>query len=363
MKLFRRILLAAAVLALIGLAFGYWLAFAPNTESYDGFRGVKIPAGASFEATLDSLETAGLLRSRTSLTWFGTATGWRRQVKPGHYRFESGASNLAMLDKIRKGRQDPIRVTIPPGVRPGVLAAVLRRDLDLDSAAFREALRDEDLARELGTDTAHLFGFMRPNSFDIYWTTSATGVVRRLKTEWERFWTDEMQQQADNLGLTKEQVLTMASIVEWEARVPEERARVAGVYLNRLLGRTPAGRMRLQADPTVQYALMEVEGGRMRRLLFQDYQLDHPYNTYRIDGLPPGPITNPSESSVRAVVQPEDHNYLFFVARGDGTHVFSRTFAEHQRAAAAYRSMMQERRREQAERERERQILEATPTQ
>ena len=361
MKFFIRILLGLAVVGLIAAAFGYWLMFAPNTPDFEDYRGVKIPAGASFEQTVDSLDAAGLIRSRTSFHWAGTATTWRRQVKPGHYRFEAGTNNFRMLDKIRKGRQDPIRVAIPPGVRPGVLAAVLRRDLDTDSTAFRQALANPELAAELNTDTTHLFGFMRPNSFDIYWTVSAEGVVRRLKREWERFWTDEMQQSADNLGLSKEEVLTLASIVEWEARVPEERPRVAGVYLNRLLGRTPAGRMRLQADPTVQYALLQQGEPRMRRLLYVDYRTPHPYNTYLIDGLPPGPITNPSESSIRAVVDAEDHNYLFFVARGDGYHVFSRTLAEHNRAAAAYRTMMQDRRREQAARAQQAQTPETQP--
>lgn len=346
-----RLAAAAAALLLTAALVGSWLAFAPNTPAFEGYRGVKIPPGASFAQAVDSLEAAGLLRSRTSFTGFAALTGWGRQIKPGHYRFEAGASNWAMLDKIRKGRQDPIRVTIPPGTRPGVFAAVLRRDLDLDSAAVREALRDPELAAELGTDTLHLFGYMRPNTFDIYWTTSARGVVRRLKREWDRFWTDEMQRRADEIGLSRDEVLRLASIVEWEARVPEERPRVAGVYLNRLLGRTPAGRMRLQADPTVQFALMQLEGGPMRRLLFADYRVPHPYNTYLIDGLPPGPITNPSESSIRAVLEAEEHDYLFFVARGDGTHVFSRTFAEHVRAASAYRALMQQRRAEQAAQE------------
>jgi UPF0755 protein len=348
MKLLKILFSVALILGLFSLGVAYWLFVAPNTPAFDGERGVKIPAGSSFEATIDSLNAAGLLASATSFRWAGTATGWRRQVKPGHYRFSEGASNREMLDKIRKGRQDPIRVTIPPGVRPHILAAVLNRQMDVDQEAFLAALRDPALATELETDTLHLFGYMRPNSFDIYWTTSPEGVVRRLKTEWDRFWTDQMQQQADNFGLSRDQVLTLASIVEWEARVPAERPTIAGLYLNRLLGRTPAGRMPLQADPTVQYAIMRREGGRMRRLFFTDYQIDDPYNTYRTSGLPPGPITNPSESSIRAVVEPETHDYLFMVARGDGSHVFSRTLAEHNRAARAYRTLMQERRREQA---------------
>jgi UPF0755 protein len=347
MKLLKRFLLAALALGVLGAVFLYWLLFMPNTTSYDGYRGAKLPAGSSFEAVTDSLASAGLLDSETSFEWAGTLTGWGRQLKPGYYRFEEGARNWDLLRKIRAGRQDPVRVAIPPGTRPGVLAAVLRRDLDIDSTAFREALRDTAFAAELGTDTTDLFGYMRPNSFDIYWTTDARGAVRRLKQEWDRFWTDEMQRKADALGLSQDEVLTLASIVEWEARLPEERPRIAGVYLNRLLGRTRAGRMRLQADPTVQYALMQDEGGRMRRLLYADYDYQDPYNTYLIDGLPPGPINNPSESSIRAVLDAEDHDYLYFVARGDGSHVFSRTLREHNNAANEYRALMRERRRQQ----------------
>lgn len=347
MKLLKRLLLAALVLGLLGALAVYWLLFMPNTPDYDGYRGAKLPRGASFEAVTDSLERAGLLGSRTSFTWAATLTGWGRQLKPGYYRFEDGANNYDVLDKIRKGRQDPIRVAVPPGTRPDVLAAVLRRDLDLDSTAFREALRDPAFAQELGTDTTDLFGYMRPNSFDIYWTTDAHGAIRRLKQEWDRFWTDDMQRKADALGLSKDDVLTLASIVEWEARQPEERPRIAGVYLNRLLGRTRTGRMRLQADPTVQYALMRSDGGRMRRLIFEDYTFRDPYNTYLIDGLPPGPINNPSESSIRAVLDADDHDFLYFVAKGDGTHTFSRTLREHNNAANAFRTLMQERRRQQ----------------
>jgi UPF0755 protein len=348
MKILKALLVAALLAVLLGGVFGYWLLLAPNTERFDGYRGVRLPAGSSFEQVADSLEATGLITSRTSFRLAGQITGWGRQLKPGYYRFEEGANNKIILDKIRKGRQDPVRVTVPPGTRPAVLAAVLRRQLDTDSATFHQALLDDSLAASLGTDTAHLFGYMRPNSFDIYWTTSAEGVVRRLKQEWDRFWTERMQQQADDIGLSKDQVLTLASIVEWEARLPEERPRIAGVYLNRLLGRTPSGRMRLQADPTVQFAIMRQEGGRMRRLFYEDYRFPDPYNTYLIDGLPPGPITNPSESSVLAVLDAEIHDFVFFVAHGDGSHVFSRTLSEHNRAAQAYREMMRERRQQQA---------------
>jgi UPF0755 protein len=195
---------------------------------------------------------------------------------------------------------------------------------------------------------------MRPNTFDIYWTMDAEEAVRRIEGWYDRFWTDAREARARALGLTPEEVLTLASIVEWEARVPEERPRIAGVYLNRLLGRTAAGRMRLQADPTVQYALMDADGGPMRRLMLSDYRFPHPYNTYLIDGLPPGPITNPSESSIDAVLENEAHDYLYFVAEpgGSGRHRFSRTGAEHAQAAAEWSRWLTEQVRLRRERER-----------
>lgn len=337
-----RLLWIPVVLLSAGALIGGWLAFLPNTETRneDGAVSVKIPPGSSFDAAVDSLAPA--LRSETSFRAFGTLTGWRRQVKPGHYRIASGMSNWATLDKIRKGLQDPVRVTVPPGTRPAVFAAVLHRDLGVDSAAVMEALFSPSFADSVGTDTTHLFGHMRPNTFDILWTTSARTAIRRLHDWYERYWTDERRAKAKALGLTPDEVVTLASIVEWEAKQPAERPRIAGVYLNRLFGRTASGTMRLQADPTVQYALMQIEGGLPRRLFIRDYDTDHPYNTYRIDGLPPGPITNPSESSIEAVLDAEDHDYLYFVANGTGGHTFSETLAQHNAAADAWSRWLSE---------------------
>lgn len=334
------------LIGLIGAGGILWLRYGSNTPGFAGTRGVKIAHGTGFEGVADSLESAGLLRSRTAFEAMGYATGWARQMKPGYYAFEAGVSTYDLLDRIRKGLQTPVKITIPPGTRPGVVAAVLRRDLDLDSTAFRAALRDPDLLDELETDSLHIFGYMLPETYQVYWGTSAEGVVRRLKQEFDRFFTPEMRQQAAAKNLSIPEVVRLASIVEWEARILEEKPRIAGVYLNRLRIGMP-----LQADPTVQYALMQQEGGRMRRLLFRDYEVEHPYNTYLYLGLPPGPINNPAPASIRAVLQPETHSYLYFVADGTGRHTFSRTLTEHNRAADTYRELMRQRRLEQAEAE------------
>ena len=348
----KKVILGLVLLALVGAGAVAWLAFLPNTAAAEAPYSVRLPQGTTFEAALDSLESVGALRSRTSLETFGELTGWGEQVKTGHYYVEPGTSNWALLDKIRKGLQDPIRITIPPGSRPERTARVLRNQLGTDSAAVARLLRDPAFADSLGTDVAHLHGRMLAETFDMYWTDDAETALRRIHDRYERFWTAERRARAEALGMTPDEVVTLASIVEWEAREPEERRRIAGVYLNRLLGRTSSGTMRLQADPTVQFALME-EGGepRMRRLFNVDYLFPSAYNTYRIDGLPPGPITNPSDATVEAVLNSEDHDYLYFVADGTGGHDFSRTLAEHGEKARRWSQFMQEQTRIRRQRE------------
>ncbi len=335
------LLIPLVLIVVAGLA-GYWVVFGPNTKLYTGKRSVYIPRGAGFEEVTDSLMASDVLASRATFEWFGKLTGWASQVKAGHYTFEAGASNHRILDVIRKGLQSPVKLTVPPGTRPEVIAAVAGRDMEFEPEAFLEALQDTSLARELGTSVDHLFAFMMPETYHFYWLNDARTVVKKVKESFDAFYSREIAARADSLGLTKNEVLILASIVEWETSIDAEKPRVAGVYLNRLRKNWP-----LQADPTVQYAVIAKEG-RKRRLLYQDYEIQHPYNTYKIAGLPPGPITNPSPSSIRAVANVEKHDYMYFVARGDGSHTFSRTLAEHNRAAQEYYRLMRERRLQQA---------------
>ncbi len=334
--------LAAGVLLLAIGAGVFFVVFGPNTGAYDEARGVKIPRNADFDAVTDSLEAAGILGSRSTFEFVGRVTGWAGQVKAGYYEIESGASNYRILDTIRKGLQTPIRLTIPPGTRPDVMAAVAGNVMAFTAEEFLNALEDSSLARRLGTDAAHLFGFMMPETYSFYWLTDAPTIVARIKESFDTLYENELAAGASSLNLNREEVVRLASIVEWETGIPEEKPIVAGVYLNRLRIGMP-----LQADPTIQFAVIQREGQK-RRLLYADYRLDSPFNTYLFAGLPPAPITNPSPSSLRAVASPDRHDYLYFVARGDGSHTFSRTFEEHRRAAAEYRTLMEQRRAQQS---------------
>lgn len=342
----KKLLKAVLVLTVLGLVAGgtgAWLMFSANTPAFEGTRSVKIPPGTGFETMLDSLDANGILDARTTFSWMAKLTGWGDQIKAGHYAFESGRSNYDLLNTLRKGLQTPIRLTIPPGTRPEVVAAVAGRDMAFDAEAFRAALRDPALAAELDTDTLHLFSYMLPETYFFYWLTDAPTVVRRIKQEFDAFFTDEMRQRAQGRGLSVDAVLSLAAIVEWETSVDEEKPRVAGVYLNRL-----EKHWLLQADPTVQYAVLEREGQK-RRLFNRDYQIDHAFNTYRFVGLPPGPVTNPSPASIRAVVDAEEHNYMFFVAKPGGGHTFNATLAGHNRDAARFHRYIREQRRQNGE--------------
>lgn len=346
--------IAGAALLLLGAiagGVGYWMVYGENTQVYDDVRAVKIPPGTDFEVVLDSLEVTGILNRRGTLGTVASLTGWQEQVKPGNYEFESGASNYDILDKIRKGLQSPVRMMIPPGSTPERVATALARQMHFDEADFLAAVKNDSLARSLGTDSLHLFSYMLPETYFVYWLSDAASVVSKIKKEFDGKITPAMKAGADSLGLTIDEVMRVASIVEWETNHVPEKPTVAGVYLNRL-----RDRWRLDADPTVQFALVELEG-RRRRLFFRDYKIDHPYNTYRFRGLPPGPVTNPTFSSVQAVVKPAQHNYMFFVAHGDGTHTFTRTLREHVNASRAFHRKMQERRR-QAEEEKKQQMAE-----
>lgn len=330
----KRILLAGVVLALLVGGAAAWVIWSPNTQGYDGTRSVYLPRGVTWAAALDSLKASDVVASEATLELFGTVTGWRNQMKAGHYAIPSGMSNYDLMSKLRRGLQDPVPVLVPPGVTPERIAESVARTMAFTAEEFEEALFDPTLAAELGTDTLHLFAYMMPETYHFFWLNEPARVIRKIKESADQ----RLTANPAPMNLTPAEVLNMAAIVEWEARLVEEKPRIAGVYLNRL-----RDGWKLDADPTVQYAILESEG-KKRRLFFRDYRIQHPYNTYLRRGLPPGPVTNPSPTSIDAVLQPEDHGYFFFVARGDGSHTFSRNLREHNNAAAAYRRMMRQRR-------------------
>ncbi|AXJ01736.1 UPF0755 protein [Cyclonatronum proteinivorum] len=290
----------------------------------------------------ESLRLAGVRFDENELSWVADRRRYRT-FRPGRYVLDGASGYDALLGRINRGEEDPVRVVIHAGQTYEMFYRRVSNQLRFDADALRSVMQDTlFIQEELQLQPHQLFGRMLPNTYEIFWTTGPEAFVRRMISEFDRA-TAPLADLIEAHRLDLEQILTLASIVELEAMHAVEKPTIAGLYTNRL-----NRRMRLQADPTVNYAL-----GRRGRLRVADYRFQHPYNTYVINGLPPGPITNPAMSAIRAALQPEDHAYLFMVATPEGFHRFTRTYAEHQRAVAEWRRWLREQDRQARERERQ----------
>jgi UPF0755 protein len=285
---------------------------------------VTIPPGISFSAVTDTLEAHGLIRNRRWFTLVARIRGLDRSVQAGTYDFQPGTSAPQILTMLANGQEAMVRVTIREGLTTIDVAAVVAHRLALSEEEFLEATQDTNLVRRYSPTAASLEGYLFPETYTVPEGVEANRLAAVMAQEFEEHWRPEWNARMDTLGLSRDQILVLASIVEGEARIASEREIISGVYHNRLrLG------MRLQADPTVQYAIQQATGRRKSRLLLRDYEFPSPFNTYLIDGLPPGPVSSPGLPSIEAALYPADVPWLYFVADSTGGHVFTRTYEEH----------------------------------
>ncbi|MEK7381211.1 MAG: endolytic transglycosylase MltG [Gemmatimonadota bacterium] len=293
---------------------------------------VTIPHGSSFSAVRDTLSRHGLLGSSTWFHLLARVMGVDRTIKPGVYELTPGASAWTLLDILTRGEVVMVRFTVPEGLRLPEIASLAEAQLAIPVDSFLRAAGDPALLARLDPALGSAEGYLAPETYTLPALTSAAELVEAMANQflagWDPTWDDSVQAR----GLTRHEAVTLASIVEGEAKTDEERPLIARVYLNRLRIGMP-----LQADPTIQYALAERRGSRTGRILYQDLEIDSPYNTYRRSGLPPGPIGAPGRRSLEAVMAPADGPWLYFVASGDGEHTFSRTYGDHLRAVAKAR--------------------------
>lgn len=289
------------------------------------------------------LADSNLVESKEELLWAGRLLGWNTFAS-GHYKIDEGFTYDHFLSKLARGIQDPISLTIIPGTTKERVIEKITETFKFDSAALSQSYHDSTLLAEYGLEQKDVIGRMLPNTYLLYWTSSPESVLRRIFNEFERTALEPHRQRLQELDRSVDEIVTLASIIEWEAGEGDDKSIISGLYWNRL-----RKGMLLQADPTVNYAISE-----RRRLLYRDYRIEHPYNTYVNRGLPPGPITNPSLSSIKAALYPEDHDYLYMVASPEGNHVYSETFEEHKRKSAKWREWIREQYRIKSQRERER---------
>lgn len=290
---------------------------------------VIIPRGATFRAAADSMSAAGVIQTPFAFRIYARARGLDRQIQAGTYLLRRGTRWNDLLGAMNGGVGIINRVTIPEGFTIVQITPVLMRALDTPKDSVDAAVRDPELRARVSDPAATLEGYLFPDTYVFAPGTTARQAIAEMVKRFEREWKPKYDAQAAAMGHSRHEIVTMASIVEKEARVGSERPVIAAVYYNRL-----KDGMLLQADPTVQYAL----GRHTERVLYRDLAIDSPYNTYLHAGLPPGPIASPGGASLRAALAPANVPYLYFVAAPDGHHEFRTSLAEHEQAKRAIKA-------------------------
>jgi UPF0755 protein len=289
---------------------------------------VILPPGATFAAVTDSLKAHGVVANPQWFKLMARLRGVDRSVHAGVYEFPAGTSPWAVLTMLARGKKAALRFTVPEGLTILDVAELAATRLGIPEDSFVAAARNGKAATALlGFPVPSFEGFLRPETYILPADINAHELIRLMAEGFNSDWKPEWDTRLDSLKMSRLALVTLASIVEGEAKADEERETIAGVYRNRLrIG------MALQADPTVQYAISLKRGTRKPRLFQKDYQIQSPYNTYLQPGLPPGPVNSPGRRSLEAALYPADVRYLYFVAGPDGRHVFSRTYGEHLKA-------------------------------
>lgn len=292
---------------------------------------VIIPRGASFGQAADSLSHDGVIRSAKLFTLYGRIVGGDRNIKPGTYLLKHGTPWNSIIDALNGGHGLVNTLTIPEGWTIAQIAPALAKTLKVPVDSVTAAVRDTALLARLDVPNPTLEGYLFPDTYAFPIGTTARQAVREMVYSFERRWRPAWDSAALAMKINRNDLVTMASIVEKEARLPEERPVIAAVYYNRL-----RKGMLLQADPTVQYAL----GHHVGRVLYKDLTVQSPYNTYINKGLPPGPIASPGVASLAAAANPANVQYLYFVASADGHHEFRMTLEQHANAVRLVRATM-----------------------
>jgi len=333
----RILLLIVAIGIVIGGAFAYTVytsIFSDNTSFNNDRAHLYIATGSAFNDVVADL--APLLKDVASFTSVAQKKGYNNHVRPGHYIIKKGMSNNEIINTIRI-KNAPIKVAFNNQERLQDMAGRVATQIEADSTSLITAMLDTNFLREHDFNNDTALTMYIPNSYEFFWNTSAEDFRARMLSEYKKFWNTTRLAKAAALNLTPQEVYSIAAIVQKETAKTDERARVAGVYLNRL-----RDGIKLDADPTVIYAVKREKNDWnmvIKRVLYKDLEVESPYNTYRNRGIPPGPIFMPDVTAIQAVLNPEKHDYYYFVADVEnfGYHKFAKTLSQHNANSAAYR--------------------------
>jgi len=295
---------------------------------------ITIPYEATFDQVLDSLRAKEILKNEKAFIWVAKKKDYPHSIKPGRYLFQAGRNTNSIVNMLKAGNQKAVSIVFNNLRFMEELAGKVSRYLAADSSTLLAHLTDSSVVSKMGFDKYSFHAMFIPNTYELYWTTTPEKFTERMKVEYDRFWNGERAKKAEILGLTPVEVTTVASIVQEETVKEDEKPIVAGLYLNRIKKGIP-----LQADPTIKFALGDFS---IKRVLTKYLEIDSPYNTYKYAGIPPGPINFPEISSIEAVLNAREHNYLYMCAKEDfsGYHNFARTLREHSLNARRYQQAL-----------------------
>ena len=336
-KLFLSIVL---LLLIIGGVLGYSYykkIYTPNVKLAESKSYLYIPTGSNFDDLISILNEEKMIVDMASFEWLAEYKKYKEKVKPGRYRIKNNMSNNELVNLLRSGEQEPIKLVLRSYRLKEELAGKIGANLECDSTSIMELLSSRAFAESYGFNPSTILVMIIPNTYEFYWNTSPDEFFKRMAKEYKAFWTEERKNKAHEAGLTQTEVSILASIVQQESWKTDEMPKIAGVYINRL-----KKGMLLQADPTVVYAVGDFS---LRRVLKKHLAYESPYNTYIHEGLPPGPICIPWPGTIDAVLDYSKHQYIFFCAKEDfsGYHNFAKTNAEHEKNASKYQQALNKR--------------------
>ncbi len=334
----RSLLLLAGFLFSAGIIFILKIFFSLNISPGENEIVLYIPEGASYQQAMDSIKAHIPVRHPGSFDWIAKRKNYPANVKPGRYVIAHKMSYIEIINMFRSGDQVPVNITFNNIRTIHDLAAKIGGQISADSASIVDFLLDPGNYSADGFNRENIISVFIPDTYQFFWNTGPDDLYSRMLREYRRFWNEDRLSKAKEIGMKPVEVCTLASIVDDEAAKSDEKPRIAGVYINRLRKGIP-----LQADPTIKFAINDFS---VTRVLRRHLAVDSPYNTYKYSGLPPGPIGCPTISSIDAVLNAEQHDFLYFVAKADfsGYHHFSRTLSEHNRYAAIYQRELNKRR-------------------
>jgi UPF0755 protein len=326
-----------ALLAISCAILIFRMVFGLNIRSGDKTIYLYLPTGSTYEQALDSINSRITIRNPGLFRMLAEKKRYPANIKPGRYAIKGSMSYLELLNILRSGRQTPVNVTFNNIRTLNDLAGKVGSQIETDSSKIISFLDDSSNYRTDGFTRANIISVFIPNTYELYWNTTAGEFYSRMLKEYRKFWNNGRLSKAKEKKLTPAEVSILASIIDCEVSKADEKPRIAGVYLNRLRRGIP-----LQADPTIMFALNDFT---INRVLYRHLKFESPYNTYLHAGFPPGPIGCPTIEGIDAVLNAEQHDYLYFAAKADfsGFHNFSRTLAEHNRYAALYQRELNKR--------------------